>query len=228
MPPEGPPPLPNAHVTEGGQQIDYVQFVGDDTAGDYYVVALKEMAEAVLNQDDRWRAILMLRIARLRLHGRSIDVNAFRLLPGWAKEVYRVGRISEVSRVLGVESIAKNPHHVDVDWYGDNPAHWWNTDAFTGAEAEIDAARGQLHFLEDTVGLRRSRIDPSGWSWPPGTNTNDFWPQLVASTASPPILAGRAAIKVEWHMGRSPDRFTYDWDQAKFWFMTPALVRDAV
>lgn len=114
----------------------------------------------------RWTAICMLRLVRLALNGVEPDFIQLKKLPYSFRQVYRVGRLSEVAVQTGVADIAANPLHIDIDWFGDGPAldNWWNVPAGVGFghQAEVLATQMLLHFLEASMNLAPSGLHPVG------------------------------------------------------------------
>lgn len=229
----GPPPAENG-VTAAGTPIRIWSSAPDDE--EYYQEILGELADRFSARQARWDAVLMLRLLRLRLHNVAMPAVDFlylrtatwlaggtprkRALARKCLAVYSKGRLSEVGVQLGCPHIVAYPLHIDVDWYGSDPLpHWWDA-MLTGLEAEMESARGNLHFLEESFGLAPSPIDPAGWSWPVGT-TGDIWAEKLVKSVAPGIADGFARLVMEWHEGEAPGDFKCKSDGAKFWYATP-------
>ena len=235
----GPPPADN-ETNPGG--TEYCIWSSDPDSGEYYQETLGQLADLVSGRLARWRAILMLRVLRLRLERVLIEPGDFKTLAKWGsanplkpplglffskgslaqtcRQVYRVGRLSEVGIQLGCRRIIDNPFHIDVDWYGVEPLHHWWNGQFTGMDAEREAARGNLHFLEETVGLLPSPPEPAGWSWPAGTH-GASWTEKLLLSPTPKITAPSSEIVMEWHLGELDHEFKCGWLGSRFWYSTP-------
>lgn len=228
----------NGTTTDGGAPSFWI-WSSDPDEGQYYQETLGELADLLSGRLSRWKAILMLRVLRLRLEG----VRFRRRLPPiglldqrvkghfggsrssgntarMCQNVYRSGRLSEVGVQLGCESMIANREHIDIDWYGVEPLpHWWNA-TFTGLQAEREAARVHLHHLEASFGLGPSGPDPSSWTWPPGTH-GETWSEKLLSSKAPKILSGFSELVLQWHEGATVGDFECFFDGAKFWYSTP-------
>ena len=200
----------------------------------YHQQILGDLADRLGGNVSRWHAVLMLRVLRLkqdRFHVSQSDFaplapRPFSLFMGtpWVatmcQAVYSRGRLSEVGIRLGCSSIAADPLHIDIDWFGDEPLPaWWNP-AIAAGDAERTATVGLLHFLEESLGLAKSVADPASWSWPAGTNRRAPWAENVVKSIAPPIQAGFEALLLEWHEGES-STFATGSSGATFWFSTP-------
>lgn len=235
-----PGPPPNNGDVIAAHKEGYHLYTSDPSAPkDQRQTTLTQLADIADNRASRWAAVLMLRLVRLRLLGETIDEVALAKLANsrLAREfraVLRVGRLSEVAIQLGCERIKANPEHIDIDWYGDNPGHWWNSNDFDGRDAELTATMGQLRFLEKSFGFDDfSNISPDQWQWPaewkmPDGTAKGHWADLTANVPAPPFAPGFKELVFEWHYGANEKGFSYDSDGNRFWFETPVATRSDI
>ncbi|MBK8558982.1 hypothetical protein [Candidatus Amarobacter glycogenicus] len=234
--PGGPPKLPADNSNVGG--VAFVTWTSSNIPNtDYFQKTLAQLETKLADQQARWETILMLRALRFRLgtwNSLTFGAEMMKLAnSGVSKKMMDVwldARLSVVGARAGVTRISSNRAHLDVDWFDFPLPHWWMLPPsvnFSGAAAEKHVAERLLWFLEDSVSLGPSPVNPANWTWPPGTTGGD-WPDKAKLASAPPFKAGFQTIKLEWHMGRNLNGITCASLANVFWLETPKVSRQDI
>lgn len=207
------------------------KWVSDPAQAPLYQRTLRELEHRWAPWTTRWQVVCLLRILRLRLepdHGIPEDelkANTA-LLDDPGLSVWRVGHLSEVAVQTGIRRVKANPLHLDVDWFGYLLPDWWATDVEKGL-AEIETVRDLQSFLERSMGLEPSELNPDsgrGWSWPDGVVAPAMWGNL----GKVPAPAGANEFAFEWWEGHGDGATWSDIELAdgrrRFAFKTPVAI----
>jgi|GEM_PF-4172954 len=177
---------------------------------------LAQMADAWNNVGNatplaRWETILHLRVVRMKFNGvggpMALDVRA-RYFPTWMG-----GRLSDVDAAVG---LGNDAIHLNVDWFGENGSHWWNTNPKGHPERRL--ATALLHFLESSTDLPNASAgsgwDPKTWLWMAGTpwvnpDKSLNWAIMNQVLVTPAYIPNSAMnVRIEWKRGGPAPGYT--------------------
>lgn len=164
---------------------------------------LWRLVEKAGNRNDRWELVCHLRLLLLVLTGVAVEGAAYPALRKRQRAVLAGGRLSTVGVELGIQKIVNNPEHLNLDWFGPDGVNWWDT-KIDPIAAEKAVAEGILHYFERSLGLAESGVGTDEWSWPPGTDNNRKWYDLITdNNVQPAGGVGFDDLAIEWHIGAS-------------------------
>lgn len=165
-------------------------------------------AQQPLGPNCRWTTVVYLRVLRLVWSGQAV--------PAQYQFLVNDPRVSRVGIAIGSKWCDKRQKHIDIDWFGPPPGqgngqgnqNWWKPPV-DGRAFEQAFAEGLLHYLEASLGLDPSDVDPSTWSWPPGLAVADAaasiaalsGPRTAQQVVARAATHGFANIGMEWWIG---------------------------